>query len=491
VSAARAEDELIEEVASFAHDPKGWMRFAFPWGEEGTELEKESGPRKWQDEVADAIGKHLRNPKTRHQPCLVAVASGHGIGKSADIGMLINWAMSTCADTKVVYTANTESQLRTKTSPEIGKWFRLSITSHWFVATATAVHSVDPEHEKTWRADAVTWSKNNTEAFAGLHNKRKRIIVIFDEGSAIDDKVWEVTEGALTDEDTEIIWIVYGNPTRATGRFRECFRKYKHRWKTWQIDSRDVEGTNKEQIARWEKDYGGPDSDFFKVRVRGMFPSASFKQFISETDVDAAYGRHLREDEYNFAPKILTVDPSWEGDDEFVIGLRQGLAFKILARYAKNDNDNQMGAIVARFEDEEEADAVVVDGGFGTGIISYGRTLKRNWHIVWFSGASPDPGCLNIRAYMWKCARDWLKEGGCIPADPVLKDELTAPETVSRMDGKIQIESKSDMKARGIPSPNRADALCLSFAVSVSSKRRPKSAQRTTHESKWNPLARR
>jgi hypothetical protein len=68
---------------------------------------------------------------------------------------------------------------------------------------------------------------------------------------------------------------------------------------------------------------------------------------------------------------------------------------------------------------------------------------------------------------MWKNARDWLKAGGCIPEDPVLRDELQAPEIVPRMDGKIQIESKKDMKARGIPSPNRADALVLSFAYPV------------------------
>ena len=166
------------------------------------------------------------------------------------------------------------------------------------------------------------WSEHNTEAFAGLHNKGKRIVLVFDEASAIADKVWEVAEGALTDEETEIIWVAFGNPTRNTGRFRECFRRYKHRWHHAQIDSRTVEGTNKAQIAKWAEDYG-EESDFFKVRVRGMFPSMSARQFISETDVAAAYGRHVPESAYAFAPKIITVDPAWEGDDEFVIGLRR------------------------------------------------------------------------------------------------------------------------------------------------------------------------
>ena len=100
--------------------------------------------------------------------------------------------------------------------------------------------------------------------------------------------------------------------------------------------------------------------------------------------------------------------------------------------------------------------------------------MGRGWKLVWFAEHSGDIGCLNKRAEMWKLARDWLKEGGSLPEDPVLRDELQAPEIVPRVDGKLQIESKKDMKARGIPSPNRADALVLSFAFPV--MRRPELA---------------
>jgi hypothetical protein len=456
--------ELIKLLTDFTHDPLGFVRCAFPWG--NGELECERGPRKWQAEVLSDIRDHLKNPATRHTPLMVSVASGHGIGKSALISQIINWGMSTCEDCKVVVTANTETQLRTKTWPEIGKWHRLAINAHWFRFTATALASVDPKHEKSWRADAVTWSENNTEAFAGLHNKRKRIILIFDEASAIADRVWEVAEGALTDEETEIIWIAFGNPTRNTGRFRDCFGRLKHRWLGRQIDSREVEGTNKAQIQKWIDDYG-VDSDFVKVRVRGIFPSASFKQFISLEDVDAAYNRELKEEQYNFAPKIITVDPAWEGDDEFVIGMRQGLNFKIMRTITKNDNDMQMASLIASIEDEERADQVFIDAGYGTGIVSAGQTMGRSWQLVWFAEKANDAGCLNKRAEMWKLMRDWLKAGGSIQKDPQLHSELIGPETVPRMDGKLQIEAKKDMKARGIQSPNRADALALSFAFPV------------------------
>jgi hypothetical protein len=461
------QERIINLAASCRNDPAKWARVAWDWG--FGELAEFTGPRKWQAEEFAAISEHLRNPETRHTPYRAAVATGHGPGKSAWIGMLSNWALSTMADTRVIITANTEGQLRTKTAPEVGKWFRLSLTASWFDVQATSISSRDMDHAKTWRADLVPWSETNTEAFAGLHNMGRRIVVFYDEASGIIDKIWEVTDGALTDENTQIIWIAFGNPTRATGRFRECFRRFKHRWRTRQIDSRDVDGTNKEQLAEWQHDYG-EDSDFFKVRVRGMFPSMSARQFISEADVTAAYGREILPQNYIFAPKILSVDPAWEGDDEFVIGIRQGLFFRILHKMAKNDNDLIAAQIIARYEDEEKADAVFVDAGYGTGIVSAAEGLGRSWTLVWFASASADAGCLNKRAQMWRDARDWLKAGGCLPEDPVLRDELQAPEIIPRIDGKIQIESKKDMKARGIPSPNRADCLIISFAFPVQAK---------------------
>ena len=481
------EQELIEECAELSQYPFGFSKFAYEWGE--GELEGES-IRTWQADVLKYIGERLQNPETRHQPIQIAVASGHGIGKSALIGMVVNWGMSTFEDCKVVITANTEPQLRTKTMPEIGKWVRRSITSHWFEVNAMSVCSKDDQHRKSWSADAVTWSVNNTEAFAGLHNKKKRIIVIFDEASAIDDKVWDTTEGALTDENTEIIWLAFGNPTRNTGRFRECFTKNKHRWHCMQIDSRDVEGTNKAQIQKWLEDHG-ENSDFFKIRVRGMFPNTSTKQFISVEDVDAAFGRTLRQEQIEFAPKIISVDPAWEGDDDCVIAMRQGLYFKILRTFKKNDNDVQVANIIAQLEDEEQADAVFIDAGYGTGIVSVARTLGREWQLVWFGGKpDTDPGCLNKRAEMWSNMKKWLKEGGALPKDQGLYDDLIGPETVPRMDGKIQLESKDDMKSRGLPSPNKADALALTFAYSVQKKHGLGSYQKSSKAaSEWDPFA--
>lgn len=455
------EEELLEAMTDFKHDPYGWVMYAFDWGH--GELEGKEGPDEWQKEILDAIGEGIINTSEALQ---IAVASGHGIGKSALIAWIILWAMSTMADTRCVITANTDSQLRTKTWPELSKWHRRCIVKHWFTYTATSLFSVDRDHEKTWRADMIPWSKHNPEAFAGLHNESRRIFVGFDEASSIEDIIWETTEGALTDDKTEIIWCVFGNPTRNTGRFRQCFSKFRHRWQRWQIDSRDVKITNKEKLDEWIEDYG-EDSDFVRIRVRGVFPVASAMQFISEADISAAAGRHLNKRQYSFAPKIIGVDPAWTGDDEFVIWFRQGLYSKMLGKWEKNDNDIQMANIIARFEDELGADAVHIDGGYGTGIKSAGDVMGRSWVLVWFSEKSADEGCLNKRAEMWNATKKWLKSGGSIPDDDVLQQDLIGPETVPRVDGKIQLESKESMKKRGIPSPNRADALALTFAHPV------------------------
>ena len=460
--------ELIEDIASFTHDPLGYALYAFPWGEEGTELAHASGPRKWQAEAFREIRDHLQNPKTRHQPIMLGRASGHGVGKSAFISMLIKWGMDTCEDCKVVVTANTDNQLRTKTWPEIIKWSSLAITKEWFTTTATAMYSTERDHDKRWRADAIPWSEHNTEAFAGLHNERKRIILVFDEASNIADLVWEVAEGALTDEDTEIIWVAFGNPTRNTGRFRECFRKYKHRWKVAQIDSRTVEGTNKEQLQKWVDDYG-EDSDFVKVRVRGIFPDASELQFIPTGLTEEALTRIVTARDVSHAPVIIGVDPAYSGADDAVIYLRQGLHSKLLWRGSKTTDDLIMAKRVADYEDEYQADAVFIDFGYGTGLKSVGDGWGRAWTLVPFGGGSSDPQMLNKRGEMYNSAKKWLKMGGALDERETAED-LSAAEYKVRVDGKIVLEEKGLIKERIGRSPGCGDAFVLTFAFPVTKK---------------------
>ena len=211
-------EDLIRLAAECRYDPDRWSIAAYDWGE--GDLAAHSGPRQWQREINREIRDHLADPAKRFTPLRIAVASGHGIGKSAEMGMLSNWAMSGWADCKIVVTANTRSHMQTMTALEVGLWFRRAVTAHWFDTQAQSIRSRDPKRGDSWRLDFVTWSAENTEAFAGLHNQGRIILLLFDEASAIADKVWEVAEGALTDEGTVIVWVAFGNPTRNAGRFR-------------------------------------------------------------------------------------------------------------------------------------------------------------------------------------------------------------------------------------------------------------------------------
>ena len=412
--------ELATDMQQFLHDPYGYVLYAFPWGVEDSELEEYDGPDTWQTEVLERVGEKLRAGASAadviNEVIQIAVAAGNGPGKSALVAWLILWSMSTFEDTRGVVTANTETQLKTKTWAELSKWYNICITKHWFVLTATAIYSKIKAHERTWRIDQIPWSEDKVESFAGLHNKGKRVLLIFDEASAIPDKIWEVAEGALTDKNTEIIWAVFGNPTRNTGRFKECWGKFRHRWHTWQIDIRKSKLVNQDKVRKWIEDLG-LGSDWVKVHILGTFPSASEMQFISTALAEAAAGRKAGQHEYYYAAKIIGVDSAWTGGDNIVIGMRQGIVFKVLQTFERNDDDSKIAAVVAYWEDLEKADAVFIDQAYGTGIYSFGKQMNRKWMLINFGAGSLSPEWANKRSEMWGNMRQWLIEGGDIPND--------------------------------------------------------------------------
>lgn len=478
-----AEQALVADIASFCADPYGFVKYSFPWGKgelEGQEIEP------WQKDILEALGNGL---VTVQEAIQLAVASGHGVGKSALVAWIILWALSTRENTRGVVTANTATQLSTKTWPELSVWYHRFIARHWFTFTATAICSSNPKYEKTWRMDAIPWSKNNTEAFAGLHNKGKRLVLIFDEASAIPDLIWEVSEGALTDAETEIIWCVFGNPTRNQGRFYDCFHKFKHRWIHRQVDSRSVSITNKDKLKKWAEDYG-EDSDLFRIRCAGEFPRMGERQFISTELVEAARKVVLHPASQNGAVRILTLDGAWGGGAEVVCGFRQGLAFRIMWVQAKNDNDIELARRFAATEDEVNADACLIDAGYGTGVYSYGKEMRRKWTLIPFGGGALKADLYkNKRAEMYGEGRDWLRKGGKLQDDAVLAEQICAPEQVFRDDGLIQLEAKEDIVER-IGDCGRADSWALSFAMPVKRKdaeeHRAPAARRLPAWHPWN-----
>ena len=348
-----AQLDILRDIAGYRDDPLACVKYCFPWNRR--ELSDFPGPREWQADILATIGKHIQSP-FRFQPLKIAIASGHGVGKSALIGMIAHWGMSTCDDCRVLATANTEDQLATKTWPEVRKWFNLALNKDWWESSATKIRSTQAGHENTWRFDRETWSENNTEAFQGLHNLGKRIILIFDEASGIPKTVWDVAEGALTDENTEIIFLAFGNPTQNDTPFAACFGALKHRWVTRHIDSRTVPGTNKEQIERWKQDFG-EDSDFFRVRVRGEFPRAGNRQFIPQDRVAEARKREMPAVGW----KVIGVDVARSGSNQTVVLMRQGPKAVILDRLRGSDTV-ETAFCVMKHVLRESPRAVIVDG---------------------------------------------------------------------------------------------------------------------------------
>lgn len=445
---ANFDPRLIAWLASVSEDPFAFVMGAFPWGQPGR-LADEIGPEEWQKALLGRIRDGLITAEAAIQE---ATASGHGVGKSCCVAWIILWAISTMTDTKGVITANTETQLKTKTWAELGKWYHLFIAKDLFKLTATSLFH--PERERTWRIDMVPWSERNTEAFAGLHNKGKRILLIFDEASAIPNVIWETSEGALTDEDTQIIWLVFGNPTRNVGRFKDCFPggAFSAYWHSTEIDSRTVRFTNKTQIAKWITAYG-EDSDFCRIRIYGQFPRVGEMEFFSAEDVQAAA---LRDAVSGISdPLALGVDVARYGKNSSVIYPRKG-------RDARTyDRQRYQGLSTVQLSDRifeanftYHADGIFIDGGgVGGGVVDQIRAKALHCYEVQFGAKDDTPHhtwgsqgerYANKRSGMYGAARAWLKTG-CIPNDPDLLRQFSSIKYIINKRDEIQLISKEDM----------------------------------------------
>lgn len=470
---AQDQQSIAEDIAKYYADPYGFVLYAFAWGD--GDLAGESGPDIWQTDTLKLIGEEVRKRESGDVTTAIqlAIASGHGIGKSTLIAWIIIWFMSTRLNPAIVATANTETQLNTKTWRELAKWHGLSINNEWFVWTATKFYLA--EQPQTWFASAIPWTEHKSEAFAGLH--AQDVLVVYDEASTIANKIWEVTEGAMTTPGA--IWIAFGNPTQNTGRFRECFGRLSHRWLTRQIDSRTAKKANAAQIEQWRQDYG-EDSDFFRVRVRGVFPRAGSNQFIGSDIVERC--KTYKAEGYKSFPVVIGVDVARFGDDQTVFLARQGR--KVLTVKAMRGLDTmQTASRAVEFASQYDRPTIFVDGvGVGGGVVDRLRQLHQNIIEVGAGEKATDPERFkNKRAEMWSHGRDWLKAGAEIGEDIELEQDLTAIEYGFSPTNQLIMEKKEDMKKRGLASPDKGDALMLTFAEPVSAEK----AKPIAYDDRW------
>ena len=456
-------------------DPEAFVNFAFPWGEANTPLAGHKGPRKWQREVLREMAGHIKANRTReaYEVFRMAVASGRGIGKSALVSWLVLWMVTTRIGASVIVSANSEAQLRSITWSEITKWLAMMLNSHWFEISATRItpakwltELVERDLRKGtryWGAEGRLWSEENPDAYAGLHNS-DGVLLIFDEASGIPDAIWDVAQGFFTENTPHRFWCAFSNPRRNTGYFYECFNAKRDFWRTRNIDSRTVEDTDKQVYEQIIAEYG-EDSIQARVEVYGEFPSQGDDQFISPTLVNQAAKRPAYKDPH--AAIVLGVDPARSGADSTVIAVRQGRDLLALKRFRGDDTMTVVGHVIEAIEEYNPTLVVLDEGGLGYGILD--RLVEQRYKVrgVNFGWKSKNPIMWgNKRAELWGAMRDWLRTAS-IPDDKALKSDLTGPKTKPDSSGTIFLESKKDMKSRGLASPDAADALACTFAFPV------------------------
>jgi hypothetical protein len=474
VASVTPDRQLADEMATYYYDPSGFVVFAYPWGEPGTELEHETGPDEIQKQFLIDLGKKVKsrgfNGRDPVMPILMTATSGHGTGKSVMGAWIANWILSTRPDSIGTVTAGTFTQLDMRTWAAIQHWTSLCITGHWFQIQAHDIYH--KQRSETWKIVAQTCKEENAQAFAGQHARTSTSWYMFDEASLVPDKVWTVAQGGLTDG--EPMFFAWGQPERNTGRFYEInFGSQEHRWKHRCFDSRNSRFTNKALIDQDIAEYG-IDSDYVRVRIRGLPPVASELQFIDRARILAAQQREAVT--FPDDPLIAGFDPSGGGAAWNVVRFRRGMdARSIPPLRVPGEHSRDRSMLLAKLAEilgeqrpELKVAVMFIDSAYGAPYVERLHALGfSNVVEVNFGSPSPDRHQANMRAYMWNLMKEWLPHGAIPADDEKLALDLGGPGAHIRSNGQLVLESKESMQKRGLASPDDGDALALTFAQPV------------------------
>lgn len=485
------EQKLFSRLLSFRDDPLGFMAYVWPWGQAGTPLAGVERPRAWQIEVLKEIAaftaeQHRR--KAAGQPYDIyqaAWSSGRGSGKTALLSMLAIWHVTTHIGAQAIVAANTEAQLKTKVFSEISRWVSMAIHSHWWEVEGLRIYprrwlaelvsapvdrgglGIDPRY---WSIQGQTWNEENPSAFAGAHNSFG-LMLIFDEAAGIPVEVWDTADGFFTDPTPYRFWLAASQRRSRKGRFYDIFDddKIGAPWRKRVLSTIGMDGVDQQWVQAKIAQFG-MDSDFVKVEILGLPPGNDASQFIPADYVQAAFRNQFPPDPGE--PLILGVDPAPRGRTAW--RFRQGRNARnccwqdTFGELDKADNV-EIAHKVLELVRTWKPDAVVVDFGMGTGVIDVlKRAGVRVVEVRFGDAPAQRKGEWATRGTeLWAMMRDWLPTGMLEASDRLLS-ELTnrSWRWYGREEGRKILEGKMSMKARGVSSPDMADALALTFAVS-------------------------
>lgn len=400
----------------------------------------------------------------------IAMTACKGPGKTAVLAWLIWNFIATRPHANVACTSISADNLQDGLWKELAKWqARSPFLLECFEWQKTRI--VSKESPATWWASARSWSKSASQeqqanTLAGLH--ADYMLFVIDEAGAIPLAVSATAEAALA-TGVETKFVMAGNPTHTEGPLYAAATNQRHLWRLVNItgDPDDPKRSPRVSVewARQQIEMHGRDNPWVLVNVFGQFPPSSLNSLLGPDDVRAAMGRHLRDDQYNWAQKRLGIDCARFGDDRTVIFPRQGLA-SFPPHTMRGARGTAIASKVMMVKSEWGSEMELLDdtGGWGQSTID---TLLAAGHSpigIQFHAPALDARYKNRRAEMWMQMAEWVKRGGALPNVPELVAELTTP-TYTFLEGKFVIEKKDQVKERLGRSPDLADALALTFAL--------------------------
>ncbi len=387
------------------------------------------------------------------------IRSGHGTGKTTTLSWIVLLGVTLYKDCKIPCTAPTAHQLNDILWSEIALWHskmhpwlrnQIEITSD----TVRMIHA----GKAPQFAVARTARRENPDALQGFH--AKNTIYVVDEASGVPEEVFAPMEGALSTSGSRIV--LAGNPVRTSGYFYNTHNKFRATYSRIRLNGEESPLISEEQIMRYKSRYG-EDSDEYRIRVLGEFPLSNRNQLIPRAVAEAAVKRAVGRNQYQYLPKVMGIDVSYEGNDSTSVMLRQGPVLRKLGSW-KHIEDMDLANLVTFWVREEKVEKVFVDIGWGGGVIALLRQAGAPVVPVNFGSRSRSPRYADKRTEMWCEMAEWLKEGS-IPDDVDLIEDLIGPD-IFRNTGnmKLKLEDKKSMAKRGLPSPDDGDAAALTFA---------------------------
>lgn len=322
----------------------------------------------------------------------------------------------------------------------------------------------------TWFAKGIANNPDNVAGFQGWH--AENIMMVFDEASGIPIKIWEAAVGAMSGG-SMVRFVVIGNPNSNSGPFYDAFKD--PTFNKIRISAFDIPNViEKRPVVPGLTDHHfveemavryGVTSNAYKVRVLGEFPDQASDTLIGLDLIENAFNadRELQ----NQNDDIAGLDVARFGDDDSALIRRTGNKAKV--EWVINGNDTmELAGKCAIYLRANKTVKLFIDitGGLGAGVFDRLREQADIAGRVFGVNVAGQPRhpetFINIRIESWDNVREWLR-------DAVLEKhegfyELAQPKYKVTSAGKMQLESKEDMKKRGVKSPNVGDALALTLS---------------------------